>query len=285
MAARSKSTQSKAKRSATGRPQRSALWRMLAKMLAPFLVATVVALALLCLGFGLRWALLKANPFFTLRQIEVRTEGRALTKEGIIAILEDMGYRKQETNLFDIDVLAIRSRLERAAAAESARVYRVLPDRLVVDLAQRQPVARLRGRISRFIDGEGHVLLPWEANGFSLLPDIVGVREANSFRPGQQVTDELLLGALDFLRLNEEYGDAVLCRAHTIQLDYHPPRKLKLYVHRAGTFRENAQVLVPLSKTREALNRLAVIVRDRTSLGLPTSFVDVTYEENVPVRE
>jgi hypothetical protein len=285
MAARSKSRKSTG--TAGGKSPSAQSWpgRLLAKALAPLLVA----IAVLALGtgatFGLRWALLRANPFFTLRQIDVRTDGEGLGEDSVIAILAEMGYREKETNIFDIDVRAIRERLEKAAVVKSARVYRVLPDLLVVSFIQRRPAARLRARIPRFVDHEGHVLLPWEADGFSLLPDIVGTREVNGFRPGQKIDDEVLLGALHFLRLNEDYADRLDCRAYMIQLDYHPPEKLRLYVHRGGTFRENAQILIPVRGMEPALNRLAVIVRDRTSLGLPTSFVDVTYEENVPVRE
>ncbi len=265
--------------------QSSLVGRLLAKMLAPLLALVLVAAVLVGSGFGLRWALLKANPFFTLQTIEVHTEGQGLTEDAIVDILGEMGYRTGQTNMFDIDTAAIRSRIEKAAVVESARVTRVLPDRLVVSFAQRFPVARLRARIPRFIDHQGHVLLPWEAEGFSLLPDIVGTRDVETFRPGQKADDEVLLAALEFLRLNEEYGEKLDCRAYMIQLDYHPPEKLKIYMHRAGTFRENAQVLVPVRQMRAALNRLAVIVRDRNGLGLPTGFVDVTYEENVPVRE
>jgi cell division septal protein FtsQ len=285
MAARSKSKKSKTTSGSRGPSAQSWAGRLLAKALAPLLV--IVAIAALGAGatFGLRWALLKANPFFTLQKIDVQTDGKGLGEKSVIAILSEMGYREQETNLFDIDVRAIRERLEKAAVVESARVYRVLPNLLVVSFIQRRPVARLRAKIPRFVDTQGHVLLPWEADGFSLLPDIVGTRDVNTFRPGQEIDDEVLLGALQFLRLNEDYAERLDCRVYMIQLDYHPPEKLKLYVHRGGTFRENAQILVPVRNMEPALNRLAVIVRDRTGLGLPTGFVDVTYEENVPVRE
>ena len=283
MAAR-KSTQKKTGPNGENAP-RSWLGRLLARLLAPVLIGLVAAVVLGAAVVGLRWVLLVANPFFTLARIEIRTDGKALSEEQILEILADMDCRAGQTNLFAIDVRGIRERLERAAVVESARIYRILPNVLVVDTAQRRPAARLRGRISRFVDGEGHVLLPWEAEGFSLLPEIVGVRGTTALRPGEKTDDELLLGALEFLRLNEEYGEALHCRPHTIQLDYHPPLKLKIYVHREGTFRENAQVLVPLRRMSEALNRLAVIVRDRTGLGLPTGFVDVTYEEHVPVRK
>jgi cell division septal protein FtsQ len=259
--------------------------RLLAKTLAPLLALLVVVVLVACLAWGLHWSLLRANPFFTLQSIDVQTDGQALTAPAIVDILAEMGYRPGETNVFEIDVRAIRERLEKAAVVESAWAHRVLPDRLVVGFAQRFPVARLHARIPRFIDRSGYVLLPWEAEGFSLLPDIVGVRDPDVLRPGQKIEDEVLLGALDFLRLNEEYGERLDCRAYMLQLDYHPPEKIKVYVHRAGTFRENAQIVVPIRDMRPALNRLAVIVRDRAGLGLPTSFVDVTYQENVPVRE
>lgn len=259
--------------------------RLLAKLLAPALAALVLAAAVGGIGWGLHWSLLRANPFFTLRTIDVQTEGQGLTAAAIVEILAEMGYQPGKTNIFEIDVRAIRERLEKAAVVESAWAHRVMPDHLVVGFAQRFPVARLRARIPRFIDRSAHVLLPWEAEGFSLLPDILGVRDPETLRPGRKIEDEVLLGALEFLRLNEEYGERLDCKAYMLQLDYHPPEKIKVYVHRAGTFRENAQIVVPIRDMQPALNRLAVIVRDRTSLGLPTGFVDVTYRENVPVRE
>lgn len=281
MAARSKS-QSK---NGTASPKRSRVGRMLAKLLVPLLATMLVAAAVCAAGWGLQALLLRNNPFFTLQHIDVQSEGQGLSPGAIVDILGEMGYETGAANLFEIDVRAIRERLERAAVVESAWAHRILPDRLVVGFAQRFPVARLRARIPRFLDRAGHVLLPWEADGFSLLPDIVGVRAADSLRPGQKIEDEVLLGALEFLRLNEEYADRLSCKVHMIQLDYHPPEKLRIYVRRAGTFRENTQILVPVRDMRPALNRLAVIVRDRTSLGLPTGYVDVTYAENVPVRE
>ncbi len=246
---------------------------------------TVLAVAVAVLwgiwhGSGL--LLFTRNPFFTLNAIEVEATPN-LREEGVIQILEQIGVRKGAANLFQVDPRGIRERLEREVVVARAEVSRRLPDGLAIRIYERRPAAKLKCVPRLLVDGEGRILPYWETRGDALLPTITAIREPSRLSPGEIPEDKALLGAVEFLRKISARPEGVSYDVSLVQLDYYLP-SLKIHLRRRDVFRDGAVIVVPVDKMDAALDRLRDIVKLRMEAGKMTSFIDVTYEKNCPVR-
>ncbi|MEX2608296.1 MAG: FtsQ-type POTRA domain-containing protein [Kiritimatiellia bacterium] len=117
-------------------------------------------LCLLMLGWGL-WLLFgwmgellfTGNQRFTLQRLEARSNG--VLPEGIL--LEWSGLEKG-ANLYEVDLVEVRARMERHPIIRRAVIQRQLPDRLTVAVYERVPLARtgqVEGHMNWLVDEEG----------------------------------------------------------------------------------------------------------------------------------
>ncbi len=244
--------------------------------------AVVAVAAVVGSVYGLWWVFLAANPHFTLADIRVNTTGR-LVPEQVIENLADHGIEPGVTNLWQIDLGAARRHLEKHVLVDRTTVVRRLPGELVVNVYERQPVARLRSRPNRLIDMDGYILPPRHGDSRTVLPEITGVRGLREAATGQKTSDKKLLGALRFLQLTATRPDGHYYDVDTIQLDY-SAGSLTVHLHPRGTFIRGARVVLPIENMESALDSLTAIVAGRTLNGKVTTFVDATYRVNVPVK-
>ena len=246
------------------------------------LLSLVAASLVAGLGFGLHRVLVSRNPYFTLRRISLQGS-RSLTERVVRERLADAGAVVGTSNLMQLPVRRLREALERDPLIARAELVRRVPDLLEVSVVERVPVAVVRTRPPCFIDAES-VVLPWrDLSKERLLPAITAVRNAARLTTGEQVQDEALRGAVRFLRLLARRADGVSYDVELVQLDYQLP-SLQIHLRARGTFTDGAVIVVPVQGMDEALDRLRDIHRIRTASGKTTSFVDVTYRRNVPVR-
>lgn len=139
---------------------------------------------------------LPANP---LRDIVLGTDG-VLTREWVWEILE----MPEEVDMLAVDIRDVKRRIESHGQVRSATVRR-LPERLLIDIRERYPVARLAvqddsGRVTvKLVDREGHVYrgINYERYELSALPFLDGVdliRSGDGYRPlrGMDRVEELL---------------------------------------------------------------------------------------------
>lgn len=247
--------------------------------------ALVLGICLVLIGgllWGLNRALFTANPHFTLQRIEVQGN-RSLSADAIRERLRGMGAICRQSNILTLPMQALRRDLESDALIAEARLVRRLPSTLRVTITERVPIATIQCATPCFVDADG-VILPWrDLSAERVLPSITGVRSARKLKPGSQVEDEALQGAVHLLRLLASRPDGVLYDVAVLQLDYYLP-SLRLYLRPRGAFREGAVAVVPVHGMEEALNRLRDIHRLRADEGRSIGFVDVTYQHNIPVR-
>jgi cell division septal protein FtsQ len=252
---------------------RAAFWALLALLSAGLLAG---------IGLGLRRLLVSANPYFILRRISLQGN-RSLTEAVVRARLAEAGAIVGTSNLMQLPVRRLRLALERDPLIARAELLRRVPDLLEVSVVERVPVAVVRSRPPYFIDADG-VVLPWrDISKERLLPAITAVRNAAKLNVGEEAQDEALRGAVRFLRLLARRADGVSYDVELVQLDYQLP-SLQVHLRSRGTFTDGAVIVVPVQGMEEAMDRLRDIHRQRTASGKTTSFVDVTYRRNVPVR-
>ena len=281
------STRSKKKKRAVAFSSRRGHGRALAfgvRLLVWAIAAGLSAVLVFGAVYGLRRLLFVRNPYFIIEELDVRAGGRLRASE-VEAYLAGAGVQPGVSNLFALDLSEIRA-LVRAQDPWVRRVTvsRRLPDTLEVRVYERQPVAQLRRSGGRLVDEDGVILPERYDQDLQDLPVITGVRKVAALEEGTRVSDPVVEAALEFLHLiaTEPYGN--FFRVAMIQLDY-PQRRLKVHLVGQGTFpRPGARLILPVEGLEEAMRRVELIVRERTQLGLDTSFIDATYEVNVPVR-
>lgn len=170
---------------------------------------------------GTKAALRKAiweNPSFQLSDVRITTDG-TLTREQII----NAGGITEGRNIFLVNLEKIRSALDALPQVERVDIQRTLPNRIDVEITERQPIAWVAAKgdpdptaseRSFLIDARGYVM-----RTHKLLPDyytfpiITGVETENLY-PGQLITTSEVQGllvqaaavqaALDLIRLNAD---------------------------------------------------------------------------------
>lgn len=182
-------------------PQKRALRIWIAIAVIVFIAAS----AALLFWFTTR-GLFSKNPRFTLKSVVVRSSG--WWKDRSPEVSRILKVRPGETNLFGIRLDELRRAVESEPSIERASVSRLLPDTLVVEIAERIPRAFLNSPKSIWVvDGSGFVMARDTClNLDNGLPVILGFRMTESLKPGMQL--EKLAPGLELLSLTRtEFRD------------------------------------------------------------------------------
>ncbi len=143
------------------------------------------------------------NVDYAVRNIDVTTDGK-LTRDAILRTADIA----EGANIFQINLLQLQERLRSLPQVEESRVQRVLPNRLVITIQERRPVAWVVASDSVpptfenafLVDRRGILLKPkGSAPEYAGLPVILGV-ETSSLVAGQALDREEVKAALELLR-------------------------------------------------------------------------------------
>jgi len=154
-------------------------------------------------------ALFFANADYALKSIEVTSDGN-LTREAILRAA-DVAEGK---NIFSISLPRVQERLSALPQVEESRIQRILPDKLVISIQERRPVAWVvspETNVDSFnfenaylVDRRGILLKEKSlAPEYLGLPLIVGVDTLNC-QAGQPLEQDDVKAALDLVRASAE---------------------------------------------------------------------------------
>lgn len=140
-----------------------------------------------------------------MRNIEVTTDGK-LARDGILKTADIV----EGANIFEVNLLQVQERLRSLPQVEESKVQRVLPNKLVINIQERRPVAWVVASDSGslpptfenafLIDRRGILLKPKaSAPEYASLPVILGVA-TSSLVAGQALDKEEVKAALELLR-------------------------------------------------------------------------------------
>jgi hypothetical protein len=149
------------------------------------------------------------NKSYEVRVVEVNTDG-VMTRDEVLA---KTGIR-EGLNIFSLSLESAQNALTSIPEVQSARVERILPDTVTIEIEARRPVAWVTPRdtgvdpaaveSSCLVDAGGVMLKP---QGFesshARLPVVYGV-PTEQWRAGQQIEMPELLAALELFRLAGE---------------------------------------------------------------------------------
>jgi len=168
----------------------------------------VLVLAMIAaVGAGLHYGIalvlervLYTNPRYDLAKIEIEPRGHFSPR----LIRMAAGLQPGE-NLWTLDLRQIAHDVERLPSVSSAKVERHFPDKITIRITERVPVVRIDGlnvdtntKETFYLDRDGVVLKPRDDEAAPLLPEIIGLTDAD-LEPGAQLEQPSLKSAMDIL--------------------------------------------------------------------------------------
>jgi cell division protein FtsQ len=180
------------------------------KLTGKTLGAAVSLLCVLC-TLPVGWAAYSAAMYL---MTDVRFEVQKLSVSGLKRVEENQVLAKAGfdvgTNVFRVNLDEIRERVEELPWVRHALVERVLPDKIIIKIVEREPIglARINGEVFQF-DVDGKILDPDPVNGASF-PILDGLRTGDhtgnleKVEVYRHVVDDLGQTALSEVHINDK---------------------------------------------------------------------------------
>jgi cell division septal protein FtsQ len=176
---------------------------------------TAAALAVIISSYLLGMAYISRCDHFRLKTVETRSV--YLDQKSVTAVNAQILNLYKGLNIFKINLKNVASFIQKSYPdAKEVAVRVVLPDKLLVTMKFRRPVAVVRGNKRYPVDDEGFVLPNMDAASIASLPVIDGVSVRYDERRGGKAVSKNLALALELLkeirrtRFMAEYGlDAI----------------------------------------------------------------------------
>lgn len=255
------------------------------------LLRTLPLLLAVLLLLGTAWFCRKKlyynNSLFLLKSIET-SQSENFNRLRIVTILSEMGIESGRQTLPALPLQLIRQRFLREPLIGEVRVRRIFPATLQVTLVERIPVAYLHfpsrsGLPTMSIDRYGFVLPGSVKGATSKLPIINHIPNPGNLQIGERTENPCVLGVLYLLNQLAVRQEGIYYDVFLVQINQ-PEHQLIMRVNARGIFRQSAQIILSLDHIAQGLDRLKHIVKLRMESGQTISFIDVSYEKNVPVR-
>jgi cell division septal protein FtsQ len=247
-------------------------------------LAAIAALAGL---FFLTWRigawLFWENPDYTIRKLAIRIEGQAITANHV---REYTGIG-EGTNLFAVNLSRVRADfLRKTPHAKSIVLCRQLPGTLVINVAERTPVARLGRAGALAVDREGYVFSL--RSGTREFPAITGCGES-LLRPGARV-DQPVLNAIEVIDACNRIKAGEQVKIASVEVM--PKDSLDMYLAAGEKIKIGwSGMAAPVTpdgrrEIEKMLNHLAHMLRASEERGRRIVNLDLTYGDHyVPAQE
>jgi len=215
------------------------------------------------------------NPRYELTKIEIEPSGHFSPR-----LIRQAAGLEPKQNLWTLNLRQITHDLERLPYVSSAKVERHFPDTITIHITERVPVVKIVGlnidlgtRETFYLDRDGVVLKPREDEAPPLLPEIIGLTDAE-LEPGMTLDQSSLKSAMEILN---EIDHSQLNTSITVRtIDLSNPLSITM------TTRQDMVITFRLDCIDQQLQRLVQIVND-PRFQRPIATVDLTPDSNVPV--
>ncbi|MFN7138453.1 MAG: cell division protein FtsQ/DivIB [Limisphaerales bacterium] len=228
------------------------------------------------------------NEAFTIRQVEVQTDG----------VIDPMHIRswamlQRNQNLLALDLAKVKRDLELVPVLREASVERVLPNTLKINVSERTAVAQIPTlrlkpgggyeQIIYHIDESGFVFHPLDPRLRARpldpvqeqLPIISGV-DARELRPGRRVDSRQLLGALQML---VEFEHSSMFGFVEVQrVDLGVPEILHVYTM------QGSEIFFALENYDQQLRRWRLVYDQTQRWGKAIGSLDLSIANNLPLK-
>jgi cell division protein FtsQ len=227
--------------------------------------------------------LLLKNPEYNIADLEVQTDG-SLSADTVLAAAD----LHKGTNIFLVSLGRAKARVEAISQVEQAQITRQLPNRIVIQINERKPVAWIapeRGAPSRpdvtasnqsyLIDAHGLLLQPRKLTPQDYFLPIIRNYSGGPRADGQETDGDEVKAALDLLRA--ELDSPLAARFQIQEID------LSKHFGIEATDRNGLQVLFGLDDMDKQLKRLEVYLQPLDQGADKPHTISLMEERNVPV--
>jgi cell division protein FtsQ len=231
-------------------------------------------LALVLFAFVAHWAYvhLLDDPYFRVKEIEVEGS-RKIPRETLLslAVIEGM------PNLFSVKLKEVTKRLETHPWIEQVRVGKVFPDKILIQVEERKPMAIIQLEELYYIDTKGEIFSPVGEGDEYNYPYLTGLtRRALEKDPTE--AKRLISKALEIVRIA---GREKL-----------PPLKEISEIHMEKTFgihcftkTEGVEVKMGWEDFEEKLGKLSLIWSDLRKRGFSAVSIDCSDLKRMVVKQ
>ncbi len=213
------------------------------------------------------------NPKFRLEQIDVDVRGGLPQRDVIRAARLEKGQ-----NLMRIDLRQVKADIEKLPYVAEAQVSRHLPNRILIRVSERIPIARFSttGKMREvfYIDREGVLMKARSMESAGILPEITGCHWQDP-EPGQPVELPEVKAAIQLLKIMERTPLRGTLQVKTLDISN------MLYLRMIAA--DGMQVQFRRDVLDQQLQRLYEILEFSRLKQNPVATVDLTIDRNVPV--
>jgi cell division protein FtsQ len=212
------------------------------------------------------------DPFLRVRECEVEGN-RKIQRETILSLAELEGM----PNLFTLRLKEVAKRLESHPWVEQVKLRKVFPNKILIQIEERKPIAILQLEELYYIDNKGVIFSPMGDGDLYNYPFLTGLTRQVMGKDPEEAK-HLITKALEFLRIVDK--EKVF-----------PPEEIS-EVHMEKTFgieyftkTEGVEVRMGWEHFGEKLRRLAIILSDLRKRGLSAVSIDCSDLKRMVVRK
>lgn len=151
-----------------------------------------------------------------LKVASVTVEGNSIITEKEIRTQAGIN---NESKLFDIDLFAVRKRIEQNPFIRTASVNREVPGRIAIQVEERVPIAAVVLDKIFYFDAEGYVLPPTRSENIFDLPVLTGSLQRSELVPGRRYSTTNVQDALTILRMAQQVSDQLYRRISEVHVE------------------------------------------------------------------
>jgi len=235
-----------------------------------------MALLLLSLSFFLFtvhriYMHLLEDEFFRVKQIDVEGN-RKIPREIILSLarVEEM------FNLFTVKLAEVGGRLESHPWIEEVKVRKIFPNKMLIQVKERKPIAILQLEALYYIDAKGVVFSPVGEKDAYNYPFLTGLTR-QSFEKDPVEAKHLITKALELLRIVEKEKSSPFEEISEIHME-------RTYGIDCFTRAEGVAVRMGWEHFGEKVKRLPLIWADLRNRGIPAASIDCSDMKRVVVK-
>lgn len=214
-------------------------------------------------------AILHKSAYFRVKAVEIKDA--LIDKTLVISLSGDLLKSYKGKNIFDIDIKELSGSLG-AVYPEARRlaVKRVLPDKIVINLNLKRPIAIIGNANPHPVDDEGYLLPNIDARYLKDLPTVTGVSIGGEEKRTRRSESRNLRVAIELIKAIKEakflsgYGVATVDASNIKDLSFY--------------LRNGLEVKIGCENLKERLGVLRATLRDPRLVLEKIKYIDVRFE-------
>jgi len=236
-----------------------------------------MAFQLLLLSFFLlivHWVYvhLLGDPYFRVREVEVEG-GQKVTKETLLSLAAVEGM----PNLFSVNLKEVVRGLESHPWIDQVRVRKVFPNKILIQIEEKKPIAIIQLEELYYIDIKGEIFSPVRNRDEYNYPYLTGLtRQGLEKDPAE--AKGLIMKALDLLRMIDQEKVLPLKEISEIHME-------KTFGIQCFTKTEGVEVKMGWENFGEKLRRLFLISSDLRKRGFSAVSIDCSDLKRIVVQK